>query len=56
LGFFAPTSSAEIGVFNTGVKVESLSNDYCSYRPDADNSTITAKRILDAFNKHIASI
>jgi heptosyltransferase-2 len=53
LSFFSPTSAAEIGTFGTGVKVASLSPDYCSYRKDADNSTITAARILDAFLKHM---
>ena len=50
LSFFAPTSSAEIGLFDNGVKVESLSEDYCSYVSDADNSSITSKRLLDALS------
>jgi len=51
--FYAPTSAAEIGTFGTGVKVLSQSDDYCSYRGDADNSTITARRILDAMKGHL---
>ncbi|MBF0557313.1 MAG: glycosyltransferase family 9 protein [Nitrospirae bacterium] len=53
LSFFSPTSAAEIGTFGTGSKVISLSDDYCSYRRDAGNSSITADRILDAFLKHL---
>ena len=46
LSYYAPTSAAEINTFGTGARVASLSPDYCSYRPDADNSTITAERLL----------
>ena len=46
VSFFSPTSSAEIGTFGTGIKLKSLSDDYCSYVPNADNSTITAERII----------
>ncbi|MBN1575686.1 MAG: glycosyltransferase family 9 protein [Chitinispirillaceae bacterium] len=53
LSFYAPTSAAEIGVFGTGVKVISMSKDYCSYKPDADNSTITSERILEILHFHL---
>lgn len=53
LSFYAPTSAAEIGTFGTGIKITSLSDDYCSYRRDADNRTITADRIVKAFLSHI---
>ncbi|MCH7771745.1 MAG: hypothetical protein IIA49_12145 [Bacteroidetes bacterium] len=56
LSFYAPTSAAEIDTFGTGVKVISTSEDYCSYKPDADNSTITNERILKAFKKHLTSL
>lgn len=46
LSYYAPTSAAEINTFGTGFKITSLAPDYCSYRPDADNSTITAARLL----------
>ena len=39
--FFAPTSAAEIELYGLGEKVWSTAPDYCSYRPDADNSSIT---------------
>lgn len=48
VAFFAPTSAAEIGLFGRGEKVVSESPDYCSYLPDADNSTITAERVAAA--------
>ena len=44
--FFAPTSAVEIDDFGRVWKVASTSPDYCSYRADADNSTITAQRLL----------
>jgi heptosyltransferase-2 len=47
LAFFAPTSAAEIDDFGIGRKIASTAPDYCSYRKDADNSSITAKRIED---------
>lgn len=46
LSFYVPTSAAEIGTFGTGVKIASTADDYCSYRPDADNSKMTADRLL----------
>ena len=55
LSFYAPTSAQEIGTFGSGVKVASLSDDYCTYRKDADNSTITSERILQTFREHLKS-
>ena len=46
--FFVPTSAAEIELYGLGEKVLSTSPDYCSYRPDADNSTVTVARLLPA--------
>ena len=43
VAFFAPTSAAEIELYGRGEKVVSSAPDYCSYRKDADNSTITAE-------------
>jgi heptosyltransferase II len=48
IAFFAPTSAAEIDSFGLVMKIASTSPDYCSYRPMADNSTITAERIIQA--------
>jgi heptosyltransferase-2 len=46
--FFSPTSASEIDSWGLGTKVASTAPDYCNYRKDADNSTITANRILEA--------
>jgi heptosyltransferase-2 len=46
--FFAPTSGAEIDSFGLVAKVLSTSADYCCYRSHADNSSVTATRILSA--------
>lgn len=48
VAFFAPTSAAEIEMYGLGEKVVSTAPDYCSYKPDADTSTLTAERIADA--------
>lgn len=48
VAFFAPTSAAEIELYGLGEKVASEAPDYCSYRTDADNSTITTQRLADA--------
>jgi heptosyltransferase-2 len=48
VAFFAPTSAAEIELYGLGEKVLSTSADYCSYRPDADNSSLTIERLLPA--------
>ncbi|MAE28103.1 MAG: hypothetical protein CMJ87_03835 [Planctomycetes bacterium] len=45
VAFFAPTSAVEIDIYGLGEKVISTADDYCSYRPDADNSTITVERL-----------
>ncbi len=52
LSFYAPTSASEIDVFGTGVKVISTSNDYCNYKSECDNSSITAERVIKSFNNH----
>ena len=52
LAFFAPTSAVEIDDFGLGVKLLSTAADYCSYRPDADNASITAARILQLAARH----
>lgn len=46
--FFSPTSAAEIDDWGIGTKVASTASDYCNYRKDADNASITADRIIDA--------
>ena len=45
VAFFAPTSAAEIELYGLGEKIASTAADYCSYRADADNSTITPERL-----------
>jgi heptosyltransferase-2 len=54
LSFYAPTSAAEIETFGTGVKLQSTAADYCSYRGDADNASITAARLLPLLKAHWA--
>ena len=48
VAFFAPTSAAEIELYGLGEKIVSTSDDYCSYRADADNRSITPERLGDA--------
>lgn len=52
LSFYAPTSAAEIETFGTGVKLLSTAPDYCSYHGDADNTSITAARLLPLLKEH----
>ncbi len=51
IAFFSPTSAPEIDSFGQVHKIVSKAADYCSYRRDADNSTITAKRLMDAVRR-----
>ena len=51
VAFFAPTSAAEIELFGRGEKVLSTAPDYCSYRPDADRSTLTVTRLAEAVRR-----
>lgn len=48
IAFFAPTSAAEIELYGLGEKVVSTAPDYCSYKKDADNSSITGERVAEA--------
>ena len=48
VAFFAPTSAAEIELYGLGEKVQSTAPDYCSYRPDADNASVSVERLLPA--------
>jgi len=48
VAFFAPTSAAEIELYGKGEKVVSTSPDACSYRADADNSSLTPHRLAAA--------
>ena len=50
IAFFAPTSAAEIDDFGVLTKVASRSEDYCSYKPDADNRDLSAARIVSAMD------
>lgn len=55
VSYYAPTSAAEINTFGTGSKVVSTAADYCSYQPNADNSTITADRVFAEAAKLLAA-
>lgn len=55
VSFYAPTSAAEIETWGSGEKVVSTAPDYCSYQPDADNSTITAERVAQAMVRRLAA-
>jgi heptosyltransferase-2 len=55
VAFFAPTSAAEIELYGLGEKVVSTAPDYCSYRPDADTSTLTPERIAAAAVRQLRS-
>lgn len=48
VSFFAPTSAAEIELYGRGAKVISTSPDFCSYARDADTSSLTVDRLMDA--------
>ena len=54
VAFFAPTSPAEIELYGRGEKVVSTAPDACSYRPDADTSTLTVERLADAVQRVLA--
>jgi heptosyltransferase II len=54
VAFFAPTSAAEIELYGAGEKVVSTSADACSYRPDADTSTLTVERLAGAVMGQLA--
>jgi heptosyltransferase-2 len=54
IAFFAPTSAVEIDDFKRVTKIVSSAADYCSYRRDADNSSITAARLLEAVQRRFA--
>jgi heptosyltransferase-2 len=55
VAFFAPTSAAEIELYGRGGKVVSTAHDACSYRRDADTSSLTPERISAALVEQIAA-
>jgi len=54
--FFSPTSAAEIDTWGIGTKITSTTEDYCSYRSNADNRTITAERIISAIQVNLSEL
>jgi heptosyltransferase-2 len=54
VAFFAPTSAAEIELYGLGEKVASTAPDACSYRPDADTSTLTIERLCAALLRQLS--
>lgn len=56
VAFFAPTSAAEIELYGRGEKVVSTAPDACSYRPDADNSSITPERVAAAVMRQLERV
>jgi len=48
VAFFAPTPAAEIDLYGRGLAVRSTAPDYASYKRDADTSSLTPERIVDA--------
>jgi heptosyltransferase-2 len=56
LSFYAPTSAAEIDTFDRGIKLHSTSPDYCSYGKHADNTTLTAVRLFEAWREHVSRL
>jgi heptosyltransferase-2 len=55
VAFFAPTSAPEIELYGRGERVASTSPDACSYRSDADTSTLTAERLAAAVVRRLAA-
>jgi heptosyltransferase-2 len=56
VAFFAPTSAAEIELYGRGEKIASTSRDACSYRADADTSTLTPDRLAAAVVEQLAAV
>jgi heptosyltransferase-2 len=56
VAFFAPTSAAEIELYGRGEKVVSTAPDACSYRPDADTSTLTVERLARAVLRQLGRL
>jgi heptosyltransferase-2 len=56
VAFFAPTSAAEIELYGLGEKVVSTAPDACSYRFDADNSTLTPERLAAAVLRQLERV
>jgi heptosyltransferase-2 len=56
VGFFAPTSAAEIELYGLGEKIQSTAPDYCSYRPDASTATITVERLKAAVLRQLSLV
>src|SRR5262249_42103711 len=56
VAFFAPTSAAEVEFYGRGEALRSTAADYCNYRRDADNSTITPARLVAALSRWLPPV
>jgi heptosyltransferase-2 len=56
VAFFAPTSAAEIEMYGLGERVASTSPDYCSYRADADTSSLSTARLAAAVKRQLTEV
>ncbi|MBP9742723.1 MAG: hypothetical protein KBD37_05115 [Burkholderiales bacterium] len=55
VGIFTATSAAEIDSFGLLAKVLSTAPDYCSYKPEADNTAIHLSHIVTEVKNYFAS-
>jgi heptosyltransferase-2 len=55
MSFYTATSSAEIDTFGTGLKVSLKTSEYCSYKRNTDNSSLTGDLLYGEWVKHFRS-
>lgn len=56
LSFFSPTSANEIDGFGYAKKVISTSDDYCTYKPYTDNSSLSYNRLFESWCEHMIEL
>ena len=56
LSFFSPTSANEIDSFGYAKKVISTSDDYCTYKPYTDNSSLSYNRLFKSWREHMKEL
>lgn len=56
LSFFSPTSANEIDSFGYAKKVISTSDDYCTYKPYTDNSSLSYNRLFKSWCEHMKEL
>jgi heptosyltransferase II len=56
MSFYTSTSSTEIDTFGRGIKINLNTSEYCSYKKNTNNSSLTGKLLYEEWVKHFTTL